>query len=152
MTEAPAVLSIDGLNVAYGSVRAIENVSLVVNQGEAVALIGANGAGKSTLFKAAIGLVRPRSGRIALGGRVLDRISTRGRALLGMGYSPEGRRIFPGLSVREISRSRCEAAQGTAPNGWPWRLISFPRSARVRGRSAGSFRAASSRCWRSDGR
>ena len=101
MTEAQTVLSIEGLHVAYGSVQAIENVSLVVNRGEAVALIGANGAGKSTLFKAAIGLVRPRSGHIALDGRALNRISARGRALLGMGYSPEGRRIFPGLSVRE---------------------------------------------------
>ena len=63
MTGAQTVLSIEGLNVAYGSVQAIENVSLVVKQGEAVALIGANGAGKSTLFKAAIGLVRPRSGQ-----------------------------------------------------------------------------------------
>jgi branched-chain amino acid transport system ATP-binding protein len=152
MTEAPTVLSIEGLHVAYGSVQAIKNVSLTVNHGEAVALIGANGAGKSTLFKAAIGLLRPRSGRIALSGRALDRISARGRALLGIGYSPEGRRIFPGLSVRENLEVAVRGGARDRAERLAMAFDLFPALGARQAAPGWQLSGASSRCWRSDGR
>jgi branched-chain amino acid transport system ATP-binding protein len=96
-----ALLNVDRLSVAYGSVTALREVSLTVGEGEAVALIGANGAGKSTLFKTIIGFLAPRSGTLALGPRSLAGLAPEKRFRLGIGYAPEGRRVFPGLTVRE---------------------------------------------------
>lgn len=95
------VLEVDNLYVAYGQVSALHGVTLLVNAGEAVALVGANGAGKSTLFKSIVGFLRPRSGRLRLLGRDMTGVSPERRARLGLGYAPEGRRVFPGLTVRE---------------------------------------------------
>jgi branched-chain amino acid transport system ATP-binding protein len=95
------ILEIEGLSVAYGPVSALSDVSLSVSAGEAVALVGANGAGKSTLFKSIIGFLRPRSGRLRFLGRDMSGVSPERRARLGLGYAPEGRRVFPGLTVRE---------------------------------------------------
>ena len=95
------LLEIESLNVAYGPVSALAGVTLSVSVGEAVALVGANGAGKSTLFKSIVGFLRPRSGRLHFLGRDMTGVSPARRARLGLGYAPEGRRIFPGLTVRE---------------------------------------------------
>ncbi len=95
------LLDIEGLSVAYGPVSALQNVTLTVSAGEAVALVGANGAGKSTLFKSIVGFLRPRSGRLLFRGRDMSRLRPERRARLGLGYAPEGRRVFPGLTVRE---------------------------------------------------
>ena len=96
-----ALLNIDGLSVAYGQVSALRDVSISINAGEAVALVGANGAGKSTLFKSIVGFLRPRSGRLQFLGRDMAGVSPERRARLGLGYAPEGRRVFPGMTVRE---------------------------------------------------
>ncbi len=95
------LLEIESLNVAYGPVSALSGVTVSVGVGEAVALVGANGAGKSTLFKSIVGFLRPRSGRLHFLGRDMTGVSPERRARLGLGYAPEGRRIFPGLTVRE---------------------------------------------------
>ena len=95
------LLKIDGLTARYGQITALENVSLEVHAGEAVALLGANGAGKSTLLKAVMGFVAPAAGAIEFDGRALVGISVAGRSRLGLGYSPEGRRVFAGMTVRE---------------------------------------------------
>jgi branched-chain amino acid transport system ATP-binding protein len=95
------LLAIESLCVAYGPVSALEGVTLSVSAGEAVALVGANGAGKSTLFKSIIGFLRPRSGMLRFLGRDLIGLRPERRARLGLGYAPEGRRVFPGLTVRE---------------------------------------------------
>jgi branched-chain amino acid transport system ATP-binding protein len=95
------LLDIEGLSVAYGPVSELQNVTLTVSAGEAVALVGANGAGKSTLFKAIVGFLRPRSGRLLFRGRDMSGVRPEHRARLGLGYAPEGRRVFPGLTVRE---------------------------------------------------
>jgi len=79
----------------------VQGVTLSLGAGEAAALLGANGAGKSTLMKAVIGLVRPRAGRILLDGQDITKLPPQRRARLGIGYCPEGRRTFPGLTVRE---------------------------------------------------
>ena len=96
-----ALLQVEALTVDYGPVRALTDVSLSVHAGEAVALVGANGAGKSTLFRAIVGQLAAKGGRILLRDRPLAALRTEARIRLGLGYSPEGRRVFPGLSVRE---------------------------------------------------
>jgi branched-chain amino acid transport system ATP-binding protein len=92
---------VEGVSASYGKVMALGSVSLQVSTAEAVALIGANGAGKSTLFKTIVGFLEPRAGSMALAGRSLLGLAPEKRFRLGIGYSPEGRRVFPGLTVRE---------------------------------------------------
>ena len=94
------LLRVEGLTVAHGRSPALDRASLGVDRGEVVALIGANGAGKSTLLKALIGLV-PAAGAIRLGGQAIERWPPEARARIGIGYVPEGRRVFPGMSVRD---------------------------------------------------
>jgi branched-chain amino acid transport system ATP-binding protein len=101
------VLSVQALEVRYGAAAALRGVSLDVAANEAVALLGANGAGKSTLMKAIIGLQRALAGRIVFDGQVLGTLRADRRARLGIGYCPEGRRVFPGLTVRENLAVAC---------------------------------------------
>ena len=95
------MLSIEKLVVRYGGIVALREVSIDVKEGETVLLVGANGAGKSSLINAVVGLVPAVSGQIRFAGKDLVGVSCPGRARLGIGYSPEGRRIFRSLSVRE---------------------------------------------------
>jgi branched-chain amino acid transport system ATP-binding protein len=95
------MLEVAGLDVAYGSVPVLHGVSFRVEAGEIVALIGANGAGKSTTLKAVSGLLRPRAGSIRLEATELAGRAPEAIARLGVAHVPEGRRIFPGLTVRE---------------------------------------------------
>ena len=103
------ILSVEALEVRYGAAPALRSLTLHVAANEAVALLGANGAGKSTLMKAVIGLLRPAAGRILFDGRPLDALRTDRRARLGIGYCPEGRRTFPGLTVQENLSVACWA-------------------------------------------
>ena len=93
------LLQLDGVTVSYGGVRALDGVTLALAPGEIAALIGANGAGKTTLLKSVIGLVRAPG--IRFGGDLLDPLSPDRRARLGIGYVPEGRRVFAGMSAEE---------------------------------------------------
>jgi branched-chain amino acid transport system ATP-binding protein len=95
------MLDIENLTVRYGGITALDGVSIKVAEGESVLLIGSNGAGKSSLIKAIIGLEPTQSGRITFDGRDLATVSCASRARLGVGYSPEGRRVFNSLSVTE---------------------------------------------------
>jgi len=95
------MLIVRDLQVAYGPVQALKGVSLRVEEGEVVALLGANGAGKSSLLRAISGLVPVRAGDIALAGRSLARIAAPDRVRLGLSHCPEGRRAFPDLTVEE---------------------------------------------------
>jgi branched-chain amino acid transport system ATP-binding protein len=90
-------------NVAsyYGSVQALKSVSLRVEQGEVVTLLGANGAGKSTTLRTISGLLRPASGEVWFDGRPIHDMAPEKIVRLGISHVPEGRRIFPGLTVRE---------------------------------------------------
>lgn len=96
-----ALLEIEGLVARYGQIEALHGVALTVGEGEAVALVGANGAGKSTLMKCVMGLLSPAAGALRFAGQPLNTRPAHARAALGIGYSPEGRRIFPGLTVHE---------------------------------------------------
>lgn len=95
------LLSIRNLAAGYGAITALHDLSLDIDAGEAVALVGANGAGKSTLMKCIMGLVSAQSGELRFAGADLGRQRIAQRAGLGIGYSPEGRRVFPGLTVHE---------------------------------------------------
>jgi branched-chain amino acid transport system ATP-binding protein len=95
------MLTIQGLSVRYGGIVALNDVSIQVNQGESVLLVGSNGAGKSSLINAVMGLAPLSSGRIVFEGKDLARVSAPARARMGIGYSPEGRRVFRSLSVAE---------------------------------------------------
>ena len=95
------MLELHDIHVSYGSIRALNGVSLRVNEGELVALIGSNGAGKSTTLKTISGLLRPRQGAIRYQGQEITRAATDQIVALGISHCPEGRRIFGRLSVRE---------------------------------------------------
>jgi branched-chain amino acid transport system ATP-binding protein len=95
------VLGIDGLNVAYGGLKALVDVSLTVAAGQFVAIVGPNGAGKTTLFKTVSGTVPPTAGRITFDGRDLLAVPPPERAHLGIAHVPEGRQVFRSLSVIE---------------------------------------------------
>ena len=111
------MLTIDNLVVRYGGITALRGVSVDVKEGETVLLVGANGAGKSSLINAVMGLVPNSAGTIHFAGRDLRSMSSDRRSRAGMGYAPEGRRVFPSLSVadnvltgafgREIGRASC---------------------------------------------
>jgi len=96
-----SLLTLSNLHVYYGAIHALKGVSLTVEPGEVVTLIGANGAGKSTTLRAISGLLRPREGSITLEGEELTRMAPEQIVRRGLCHSPEGRRIFANLSVLE---------------------------------------------------
>ena len=95
------VLEIRDLTVRYGEIEAVRGLSFVVGTGEVVTLLGSNGAGKSTTLKAISGLVKPAGGSILLDGQPLHGLKPEAIVRLGVAHVPEGRRVFPGLTVRE---------------------------------------------------
>jgi branched-chain amino acid transport system ATP-binding protein len=98
---AAPILELDNVHAYYGHVHALKGVSLTVGQGEIVALIGANGAGKSTTLRAVSGLLRPRQGDIKIGGKSILGLPAHQVVYMGVSHSPEGRKIFPTLTVNE---------------------------------------------------
>jgi branched-chain amino acid transport system ATP-binding protein len=95
------LLELADVHTYYGNIRALKGVSLKVRKGEIVTLIGSNGAGKTTTLKTIIGTVRPLRGTVTLSGRRIDGLGTDRIVRLGIAQSPEGRRIFPRMTVRE---------------------------------------------------
>ena len=95
------MLEIAEVHTYYGNIRALRGVSLSVASGEIVTLIGANGAGKTTTLRTILGTVRPNRGSVSFNGRRLDTLPTDRIVRLGIAQSPEGRRIFPRMSVLE---------------------------------------------------
>jgi branched-chain amino acid transport system ATP-binding protein len=95
------MLKIFGLSVSYGGLRALDEVSLEVGEGEFVTIVGPNGAGKTTLLRAISGSVRSAAGRLEFRGRDMGPLAAHQRAALGIAHVPEGRRVFPSLSVLE---------------------------------------------------
>lgn len=95
------LISLDGLVVRYGEIEAVHGLSLAVETGEVVALLGANGAGKSTTLRAISGLLRPAGGDVVFDGKSITSLGPEAIVRLGIAHVPEGRRVFPGLSARE---------------------------------------------------
>jgi len=101
------VLTVEGLECRYGKVAAVRGLSLEVQRGELVSLIGANGAGKTTTLKAISGVLAPSAGRIEFEGEDITRATARRVLQLGIAHCPEGRRVFPYMSVRENLEMGC---------------------------------------------
>ncbi len=95
------MLRVDTLDVFYGHIQALKGVSIQVGEGEIVALIGANGAGKTTMLRTISGLLRPAAGQISFRGTRIDGRAVEDIVAAGISHVPEGRRIFPGLTVLE---------------------------------------------------
>src|SRR5215475_3129133 len=100
-TAEPKLLEIDNITLLYGRIQALHGISLEVNEGEIVALVGANGAGKTTTMRAVSGLRPIASGAIRFNGRDITKMRADLRVRLGICQAPEGRGIFPGMSVVE---------------------------------------------------
>jgi branched-chain amino acid transport system ATP-binding protein len=134
------LLEIRDLDVRYGHIQALKRVSLDVAEGEIVALLGANGAGKTTLMRTISGLLRPHGGEVLLRGAPIQRSSADSIVRLGISQVPEGRRVFPTLSVAEnlrlgaYTRAVAEAAQ-TLEQVWTM----FPRLLERREQLAGTL-------------
>src|SRR4030081_2173604 len=111
-TSSP-LLSIRGLRAAYGKIEALKGVDLDINTGEIVALIGANGAGKSTLMMTIFGKPRARSGQIVFDGRDITEVPTHQIAQLRIAQAPEGRRLFPRMSVAENLQMGADATDSS---------------------------------------
>jgi branched-chain amino acid transport system ATP-binding protein len=101
MTSAQPLLELKDVHSYYGNIHALKGISLTVNKGEIVTLIGSNGAGKSTTLRTISGILQPRQGEIWLEGERIDRVPAHKLPERGLLQSPEGRRIFPRLTVRE---------------------------------------------------
>jgi len=129
------LLDVEDASAFYGDFQALFDVSLGVEEGETVAIIGANGAGKSTLLRLIAGLHPFRGGRLAYDGRAIGQVSAHRRVREGISLVPEGRRVFPSLSVDE----NLQVGAHSHRNG-PWNLASvkalFPMLAQVARRSA----------------
>ncbi|WBB60005.1 ABC transporter ATP-binding protein [Streptomyces sp. WMMC500] len=96
-----ALLQVDDLKVAYGKIEAVKGISFSVQKGEVVTLIGTNGAGKTTTLRTLSGLLKPAGGKIFFDGQPLDGIGAHKIVAMGLAHSPEGRRLFPRLTITE---------------------------------------------------
>ena len=108
------MLKLEGVSAAYGTIRALREVSLEVKAGQFVAIVGPNGAGKTTLFKTISGQVVPDAGRILFEGQDLLKLPARDRAHLGIAHVPEGRQVFSNLTVLENLAMGATPAKGRA--------------------------------------
>jgi len=107
------MLKVEGIETWYGAIQALKGISLEVRQGEIVAVLGANGAGKSTTIKTVTGLLKPAKGKIEFLGREITRREPEDIAEMGIACVPEGRRIFPGLTVLDnlmLGATPCKGA------------------------------------------
>jgi branched-chain amino acid transport system ATP-binding protein len=135
------LLRVDGIQVGYGDMTAVHEASLEVRRGETVAMIGGNGAGKTTTLRAVSGLLPLRRGHIALDGKSLDGLGTAEIVGLGVAHVPEGRQLFPTMSVREnleLGARTVEARRQRSDTlGWVYEL--FPRLAERQRQLAGTL-------------
>lgn len=133
------LLDVQGLRVSYGRLEALRGVSLRVDDGEIVALVGSNGAGKTTLLRTISGLCAPRSGSVTFCGQDLLSLPTDRRVGLGLVHVPEGRRLFPGLSVRQNLELGAHQARDRAGMDERLDLVMslFPPVAKLAGTAAG---------------
>ncbi len=118
------MLTVSGLQQYYGASHTLRDLSLEVTQGRVLCLLGRNGVGKTTFLKALMGLVPARAGSITLGGEALEGLGTEARVRRGFGYVPQGRMIFPDLTVRE-NLTLALAGQGRRKPAIPERIFEF---------------------------
>ena len=145
------LLAIQNLEVSYGAVQALKGITLELNLGDIVAVLGANGAGKTTLLKAISGLIPIRSGSVLLKGKNLDTILPYQRIAYGLSHVPEGRRVFATLTVDENLnlggygiRNQPMGKEITKIKEWIFEL--FPILKERRKQLAGTLSGVSSKC------
>jgi branched-chain amino acid transport system ATP-binding protein len=138
-TAAAPVLELSGLHVAYGAIEALKGVDLLVNAGEVVTLLGANGAGKTTTLQTISGLLRPREGEVRFHGERIDGLAPHEVVRLGIGHSPEGRRVFPLMTVLENLRMGAYRFRGVDQEDLDRVFTLFPVLAERRSQEAGTL-------------
>jgi branched-chain amino acid transport system ATP-binding protein len=135
------LLTVDRIEIAYGDVQALWGPSFEVGEGELVTLVGSNGAGKTTTLRAISGLVRPRAGEIRFRGERISGLAPHRIVGLGIAQIPEGRKLWPGMSVLENLElgAYTRAARARRRETLAWCLELFPRLAERRGQRAGTL-------------
>ncbi len=135
------MLEVKNLNVGYGEIRVIWDVSLEVEEGETVALVGANGAGKSTILKAVSGALKPTSGEILFKGESITGVPAHKVVGKGLAYVPEGRRVFPYMTVRENLELGAYTVNkdSEVKENMEWIFEMFPRLKERQKQLAGTF-------------
>ena len=152
MAELP-LLEVSSIETCYGLSQVLFGMSLVIEPGEMVTLMGRNGMGKTTTVRSIMGLTPAMKGTILFSGRAIHALPAYQVAKIGIGLVPEGRQVFPNLTVREnlvaTAANRSKAAE-------PWTLAKvcalFPRLAERTANMANQLSGVSSRCWRSAAR
>ena len=133
-------LRVDSLDVRYGDARAVDNVSFSIESGQCLAILGSNAAGKSSIAKSIVGVVRPTRGSIEVGGQDVVGLAPHLIARAGIGYLPEGRGIFPSLTVAENVRLGLGLISPAKRESAEQRLFGqFPALASRRGQVAGTL-------------
>ncbi|MGB9114335.1 ABC transporter ATP-binding protein [Bradyrhizobium sp.] len=134
------MLAVENLEVRYGGITALRGVSIDVPEGETVLLVGANGAGKSSLINAVIGLAASSRGTVRFAGEDISALSCDRRARAGMGYSPEGRRVFATMSVADnVLSGACGRGTAAQREAWDWLCGIFPVLKERAGQPAGQL-------------
>jgi branched-chain amino acid transport system ATP-binding protein len=135
------VLRVEALEVAYGKIQALWGISVEIPEGEIVAVVGANGAGKTTMLKTLSGLLRPRAGRISLDDRRIDLLSPAEIVALGVVHVPEGRKLFPEMTVLDnlLVGGYPPGARSRRPQRLERVFTVFPRLAERRRQLAGTL-------------
>jgi urea transport system ATP-binding protein len=133
------MLALRELTVGYGDGTVLADVNLSVEPAQALCLLGRNGVGKTTLIKTVIGLLRPRSGHVLFEGQDITRLPPNARARLGIGYVPQGRLVFPQLTVLDNLVVGQEALRAGQQSGLDDVLALFPVLGEMRGRLAGAL-------------
>ncbi|MEJ2716465.1 MAG: ATP-binding cassette domain-containing protein [Deltaproteobacteria bacterium] len=137
------LLEVSHIDFSVGKTQILRSVSLKVNEGELVGLVGRNGAGKSSILKSIIGLYQPQQGTVTFKGRDITKVGTRQRVLAGLAYSPEDARVFPEITVEENIRLGMWVAEDREGNGEKFELEDgfriFPRLKGLLDRKAGTL-------------
>jgi branched-chain amino acid transport system ATP-binding protein len=133
------MLQVQDIHTYYGHIQALKGVSLEVQQGEIVTLIGSNGAGKSTTLKTITGLLHPRRGQVTLNGKSLNGVPAHKVATMGVAQSPEGRRVFPRMTVLENLEMGAFARGKADPDDLARVFDLFPRLKERIGQKAGTL-------------
>ncbi|BBX25763.1 ABC transporter ATP-binding protein [Mycolicibacterium alvei] len=142
-TSRPVLLEVRDAVVHYGRIKALHGVSLVVHEGELVTLLGSNGAGKTTMMRAISGLRPLTSGSVWFEGRDLSRVKAHQRVIDGLIQAPEGRGVFPGMTVVENLEMGCYGrkfpSRGEHDERLDWVFTTFPRLAERRSQLGGTL-------------
>lgn len=133
------MMEVESLVAGYGRIGVLGGISFRIESGECVGVLGHNGMGKSTLLKTLVGLLPVTSGGIRFEGRAIEHLPAHRRARLGIGYVPQGRQIFPGLTVRENLAFAAAAKPGLAPDAVAHVLREFPELMRLLDRAGGAL-------------